>query len=232
MTRSTTYDGVSFGLDTDFSTLARQALVGAVGNASPFDHHPTAWLFRAYQALPQQWADRLSEAVASCVIEGPEVLRLNGLMFFSAHPKAVGAKTIVRLAREAAGDFTGDGLWELFRCVGAFAMQGDTDALALGKQECLRDGGMIEALIAPLTQADPDWVVENAGSIVSNEPKAGLTILFNLQEMGRDILELGEQLAPLAKKDRQFKKDLPRFIDDPNVVEAIMKAAKKRKVLH
>ncbi|MBN2494715.1 MAG: hypothetical protein JXR96_09015 [Deltaproteobacteria bacterium] len=221
--------------DTDFAALVRQVLLGRAGGSLPTDLDPADWLFRAYAELEgSPYRDRLAEGVSACLTDEEPRVRSGALTFFERHPEARGAERIVELAEgpRALFDGTASGTAaledKLMRCVGARILAGDARAREIGRREALEPGRPVQ-LIAALTQADPDWIVEHAETIVDKTPATGLSILFNLQSIGRDVLEVGKRIARLAKRDRSFKRDLDRFIDDPGVREEIRAAMRERR---
>lgn len=227
MTEPKRLDSFTLTDETDFADLAASVLSGRVGGSTSHDSGPTSWFDRAYPELDgSPYQDMLSRGVAACLTHSDSSIRLNALMFFASHPAAAGAETVLTVAAGDRALFREPKLQDkLMRALGALIKAGNTDALALGRQEALT--GDPDYLMAALAKADPDWVDEHAEAIVRANPSTGMTILYNFQKIGRDVTETGIRIAHLAKVDRGFSADLKEFIRDDDARAAIRKAMRK-----
>lgn len=211
---SITVDNIPINDDTDFTAVALDALRGR-GGSIPSDNGPVDWVFRAYTQLSDTpYAGRLSQGVAACLTAEPEV-RDQALLFFITYPGAAGAERVTELA------ITSDLDLRLAEALAARITAGDEDALLRGQLEILRPGNG-GSVIAALTEAVPDWVVDRAEDITRLAPTAGATILIYLQHTGHDVLAVARRIVPLCHGDSRFELDIPRFIDDPATRQAIL----------
>jgi hypothetical protein len=84
--------------------------------------------------------------------------------------------------------------------------------------------GKAQPLIGALTAAEPDWVAAHADDIVGATPEAGITILLKLQGTGRDLVALGNRIAPLCRGDARFESYVTRFISDARLKQDLLEA--------
>jgi hypothetical protein len=236
VTAPLTIDTITFTDSFDFATFARDVLRGGAGTGSlPTDMLPLDWVFRAWPQLKVSlYGERLSLALSECLTDADPLVRVQALMFFARHPDASGAERVVKLASGDMRLFVGvanplgastDLEWWLWRCVGGRIEVGDHAAASIARGE-VKLPGRSSALLASLTDADPDWVTANAEEIVRANPDAGAVILGNLSRMGRDVGKLGVQIAPFAVRDPAFRESIERFIEDPAARAAILNAVK------
>ncbi|MDB4971531.1 MAG: hypothetical protein JWN44_7220 [Myxococcales bacterium] len=223
---------VSVDASTDFADLARRALRGEAGIALQSDQAPLDWLERAYERLrpTPALAASLSRAVAGCLTDPAAKLRAQALMFFEKHPDAAGHDLVLAAAKQHRPLFRGipnpfqDSVpleWQLFRTLGALALKGDADALALAYAEALRPTGQGGALIAALTRLDPNWVAVHAEEIVKADPTTAGPLLINLQGSPIDVGDVGERIAPLVVDEPMFR-SLAEMIDDTTTRRRIL----------
>ena len=216
------FDGVTFDDATDFTDLARKAVLWKLGGSLPSDDDAMCWVERAYKAIEgTPWHDRFAEGMAACLTDSDPVVRRQALSFFRQFPRARGGDRVVDLALNDRSGFI-DLEWQLLQTVAARINIGDTRAITLGKREALQ--GQAEPLIASLTGADPQWVAEHAEGIVRRAPASGITILYNLQQAGYDIVDLGVRIAHDLVRDPDFNDYFYRFIDDRQTKERILSA--------
>jgi hypothetical protein len=235
MTAPVTVDNVTLGDATDFAALAHEVLLGGGGvGARRSDNFPLDWILRAYDELAgSPYADRLARGVASCLTAPEAEVRAQALVFFQRHPAGPAGERIDELV--AAGDRTlfaevpdpvhpgTDLSWQLLAALAARIGVGDRRALDLARSEVVRPG-KAAPLIAEMVAAAPDWVVARAEDIVRATPAAGATLLIQLQGSGRDLVAIGRRIARWCKADARFELDVSRFIDDPEVRQAILDA--------
>jgi hypothetical protein len=226
------FDGITFDDATDFTDLARKAVLWKLGGSLPSDDDAMCWVERAYKAIEgTPWHDRFAEGMAACLADSDRIVRSQALSFFSQFPEARGGERIVELALGDRAGFAGvpglteqggDLEWKLLHAVSARIAIGDTRAIELGKKEAL--AGRAEPIIASLTGADPQWVIEHAEQIVKSRPATGITILFNLERAGYNIADLGVRIANDIVRDPNFNDHFYRFIDDRQTKERILSA--------
>lgn len=228
-------DTETFSDDYDFNGFARRLLAGEAGGVLPTDQGPLDWVERAKPLLAKSpFEARLFEALAACLTDSSPTVRLEALRVFEKFPAAPGAQRITELARTSRllfqPDADDDLEWKLLRAVGARMSVGDDTAKQIGHEEALNPEGRAEPLIAALASYDADWVIANAEAIVTAHPDAGSTILFNLERVGREIGALGARIAPIAAAgDKNFKKDIKRYLDSSAAKVAILAAASVRR---
>jgi hypothetical protein len=220
--------------ETDFAALALDVLSGGGSYGSyPSDSYPLDWVFRACQELHgTPWVDRLSGGVAACLTARSELVRAQALVFFQSRPGAVGGE---RIAELVAGDrtlFAGvpdpihpavDLDWQLLATLAARVSIGDARATGLACAEALRPG-KAEPVVGALCTAVPGWVSAHAEQIVRATPGAGATILISPPVTGPELLALARRIAPLCRADPRFETDVTRFVDDPELRQAILAA--------
>lgn len=224
-----------FADDYDFEAFARRLLSGEAGGSLPTDQGPLDWVERAMPIVQgTRFEAILFGAFAACLSDHDPAVRLEALRLFEKFPNAPHAERVTELARTTRLLFQPDGdedlEFKLLRVVGARMSVGDEAAKQIGRDEATSKTGRPEPLIAALTSYDPDWVIANAEAIVSTHPEVGSTILFNLERIGRDIRVIGPRVAPIAAAgDKNFKKDIKRYIDSSAAKVAILAAASVRR---
>lgn len=218
---------------TDFDALALAALRGDAGGSLRSDNFPLDWVLRAYHALHgSAYADRLARGVATCLTAAEPAVRAQALVFYESHPTAAGGERVNFLVADDQGLFAGianpmqpgyDLRWQLLTVLAARANTGDRRATDLARVEAMRPGSAAP-VIGGLVAADPDWVLAHAEEIVGGTPAAGATILIRLQRTDRDMAAIGRRIAPLCRDDARFEDAVSRFIDDPDLRQAILDA--------
>lgn len=225
MTAPRQLDSFTLTDETDFADLARNTILGRIGGGMPHDSHPVAWVFRAYRELEgSPYQEKLAQGVAACLEDGDPVVRLGALIFFGSHPTAPGAERIITLVEGGRSRFGSEELSnELMSALGAqIGLPGCDQALVLARREALE--GDPDHVMAALTQADADWVIEHAEAIVEAHPTTGMTILFNLQKVGGDVAAVGQRIAGSAKRDPTFSEELDDYIRDDDARALIRQA--------
>jgi hypothetical protein len=226
-------DTVTFVDGFDYQGFARSLLSGSgVVGSLPSDQGPLDWLARALPLLSGTPHEaRLTSAIGTLLTDGDPDVRAEASRFFGQFPAAAGADHLIDAANNHRGLFSGvtntdgedlDRL--LLRAIGARTLAGDLRAIDVARREALSGTG--GSLIAALTKADPDWVTDHATEIVQHDPNAAVTILMNLERIGRPITDVGEKIAPLAAALPSFKRDLDRYIDDQKAKARILLAAR------
>ncbi len=241
MTAPMKVDTETFTDQFDFDKFARDLLSDNAGVGHlPSDNGPLDWLERALPLVQgTSYHERLTRALADCLTDSEPSVRREALRFFEKFPGVPGGEEVTKLACGSRKLFAGvpdpetpsiDLEWSLLRAVGARIKTNDEDAKAVGRAEALRDNGQPDPLLAALTWFDTDWVVANALEIVRKHPKTATTILFNLEQNGHDVGDLGEALAPIAAAgDRKFRDEVRQFLREGPARERILAASKRRK---
>jgi len=226
------FDGVTFDVATDFTALARKALLWQLGGSLPTDLDPLDWVERAYESLEgTPFRDRFSIGVADCLSDTDAFVRYQALLFFAQFPFDAGAERILDLAAGDRAGFRGvprpsgsaDLEWSLLNAVASRIAKNDPRAIAIGKKEALSQG-QSEALMAALTIAVPEWVVEHAEDIVRLRPQAGFPMLYNLDGKRFDVAAFGIRIARYAALDPGFREYVERLIDDVEIKRRILSA--------
>ena len=227
------FDGVTFAADTDYAALARRALRWELGGSLPYDNDALDWVYRALRALAgTSHATKLIEAITGAVTDDERMVRVRALSFIEGHPKAWGAERVVEVAAGDRRGFKGvpgwtesgaDLEWLLLRAVASRIDIGDERAIELAKNEALNPG-QPHAVMAALTGADPQWVIDHAEEIVRKTPATGVTMLRNLEQAGYDIADLGVRVARDMAGDPDFRDHLERFVDSAEAKRRILSA--------
>jgi len=227
------YDGVTFAADTDYAALARRALLWELGGSLPYDDDALDWVYRALRALAgTSHATKLIAAITAAVTDEARMVRVRALSFIESYPRSWGAEYVVDVAAGDRKGFTGVPGWAesgddleglLLRAVASRINIGDERAIALAKKEALNPG-QPQPLMAALTSADPQWVIDHAQEIARRTPATGVTMLHNLEQAGYDIAGLGVRIARDMASDPDFRDRLDRFVDNVEAKRRILNA--------
>jgi hypothetical protein len=227
-------DGATLTEQTDFAALVREVLLdrGEIGMTNGEDR-PQRRLERVLAQLAgSPYEERLSRGIAACLTAPEPEAQSQALIFFQNHPTAPGSERIIELVTTELARFRGiadpvhpgvDLAWQLLYALAIQVSRGDRRAAELARAAALRPGDAAP-VVAQLVTAVPDWVLAHAEQIVRGTPSAGSTLLIQLQNSGRDLAQLAEQVARLSRGDTDFESDIADGIDDPALRQRILGA--------
>lgn len=222
-------NGVQIGPQSDLVNLFRRALKGEAVFPSRTAFGPedgVTSVVEATRGTPLE--PRVRDAILSLLVDSDARVRAGAVMAIETFPRVFDGPVLLQILDEKPGLFRGvpaiargftDIYWELLR---AIAGTGSQSPIVLERlRSSVTDPTNGHWVVAGLTRADPDWVLDHATNVVAAQPSRVNAVLANLN----DPKKREQFITGLRRESDGFRKEaaerLDRVVTDPQQRERL-----------